>query len=77
MVFAVFLLVVVPLLDLAWNEPALGEGQGVHCPLHANPGVNLEPTPLVVTRSTELLPFIDTAAHFSLLGSLIFIPPRA
>lgn len=70
------LLVVVP-LDLARSEPTLAEGQHFHCQLHANPGVNLDPTPLVVTRSTELLPLTDTVAHFPLLGSPIFIPPRA
>lgn len=73
----VVLLVVVPLLDFAWNEPLLDQSPGVHCPLHANPGVALEPARPAVPRPEELLPLVTSPACRSLLGPSIFIPPRA
>jgi hypothetical protein len=76
-VLIALLLVGAPFVDLAWNEPALDGQQGVHCQLHANPAVTLEPAPLVVTRSSEFLSSSDPLARFALRGSSIFIPPRA
>lgn len=72
----VFLLIAVPFLDLAWNEPVLDQGQGVWCQLHANPGAALEPAPLLVTPSAALLPSTHAVQHFPLLGCSIFVPPR-
>ena len=77
LVLITLLLVGAPFVDIAWNEPALDGQQGVHCQLHANPGASLEPAPLVVTRSSELLSPSDALARFALRGSSIFIPPRA
>ena len=77
LVLIALLLVGAPFVDLAWNEPALDEQQGVHCQLHANPAVTIEPAPLVVTRSSEFLSPSDPLARFALRGSSIFIPPRA
>jgi hypothetical protein len=74
---ALTLLVVAPVLDLAWNEPALDEGQGMRCQLHANPVVALEPlSPLVALAAELLLPF-EPLDRFPLVSPLIFIPPRA
>lgn len=74
---ATFLLAVVPLLDLAWNEPQLDEGDGVYCQLHANPGVNLEPATPRVSSPAEMFPLTSPLARLPLRGSSIFIPPRA
>ena len=35
---------VMPALDLGWNEPKLAGHPGVPCPLHANPVVDVRPT---------------------------------
>jgi hypothetical protein len=77
LVFVAFLLVMAPLADLAWNEPALDAGQGTLCPLHANPGVAIERVSPTVARSSEPAPFSNPLRHFFLLSASIFIPPRA
>jgi hypothetical protein len=69
------LLVVVPFLDLGWNEPTLE--QGALCQFHANPGAAVGPAPLVVWHSADPLSPSDPVVHFALLSPSIFIPPRA
>jgi hypothetical protein len=71
------LLVGVPFVDFAWNEPALEAEQGARCQLHANPGASLEPAPLVVTCSFESFLPSDPLAQVPLRGASVFIPPRA
>ena len=71
------LLVVVPVADFAWTEPGLDGSHGVWCQLHANPGLAVEPESVFVERSA-ILPVPDCPAHYvPLLGSSIFVPPRA
>lgn len=75
-VLAILLLVVAPVLDLAWNEPTLDEGRGMRCQLHANPVMALEPlSPLVALPAELLLPF-EPLDRLPLVSPLIFIPPR-
>jgi hypothetical protein len=72
---ALLLLIVAPALDFAWVEPTLG--QGVLCQLHANPAVALEVVSPVVVAAAELLPPGEPLGRIPLVGSPIFIPPRA
>jgi hypothetical protein len=74
---AIVLLIIVPALDLAWNEPALDENQGARCQLHANPGVTLQPHSPVVALAAGLIGPSQACDHFPLIGPSIFIPPRA
>jgi hypothetical protein len=74
---AILLLVVAPVLDLAWNEPALDEGQGMRCQLHANPVMALEPLSPLVALAAELFLSFEPLDRFPLIGHSIFIPPRA
>lgn len=71
------LLVVVPVLDLAWNHASPDDAQGVRCPLHANPAVTALPTWPVAPGPLEFLVSSNLLAASSLLGPSIFIPPRA
>jgi len=71
------LLVVVPVLDLAWSEPRLDGSQGAGCQLHANPGVAFDSVSCSVSPPTASLSSSDAPTYLSLLGSSIFIPPRA
>src|SRR3989304_10075845 len=71
----ILLLVMVPSLDLAWNDSTLDESQGAYCQLHANPGVSLQPvSPVMVLSAERFLPF-QPLDRFPLIGSCIFIPP--
>lgn len=74
--FIVILLVMAPVLDLAWNEPALDQSPGARCQLHATPAVASEPAYLVVALAIEwLLPF-KSLDRSPLVSASIFIPPR-
>lgn len=72
----IILLAVMPVLDLAWNEPTLDQRQGARCQLHANPAAAFEPVCLVVVLAAGLfLPF-EPFDRSPLMGPSIFIPPR-
>lgn len=71
----VLLLVLVPALDLAWIEPTLD--QGGRCQLHANPAVAVGPPALIARSFAEPLLPSASAPRLPLLGSSVFIPPRA
>lgn len=71
------LLVVVPVLDLAWNHASPDEAQGARCQLHANPVVTFMPGSALVQGSPELLLTSSPLPWFSLLAPPIFVPPRA
>jgi len=71
------LLVVVPVVDLAWKHASPDDAQGARCQLHANPVVPLVPDSPFVPGSPELLRASSPPAPSSLLASSIFVPPRA
>jgi hypothetical protein len=73
---AILLLVVAPVLDFVWNEPALDEGRGMRCQLHSNPVTALEPGSHAVAFSSELPLPAERFDPIPLLASSIFIPPR-
>ena len=73
----IVLLLVVPALDLAWNEPALDETQSTRCQLHANPVMGGQPASPVVTLIADLLLPLESPDRLPLLGCSIFVPPRA
>lgn len=70
-----FLLLVVPLLDFAWNEPTLDESQGARCQLHSNPGIVLNPVS-VVQLSGEPLSQFESPSRLLFIPASIFVPPR-
>lgn len=75
-VLALFLLVAVPFLDLAWNEPQLGQSDDARCQLHANPPIGAEPMSLEVALVAEpFLPLVPPD-RVPLIGASIFVPPR-
>ena len=71
----ILLLVFVPALDLAGVEPTFD--QGGRCQLHANPAVVIRPASLIVSTSAKLPLVLPPLPRLPLLGSSIFIPPRA
>ncbi|MBI3327263.1 MAG: hypothetical protein HYZ81_11250 [Nitrospinae bacterium] len=75
--FFIILLVVLPALDLAWNEPVLDQPPGARCQLHATPAVACEPVGLVLGLAAELLLPFEALDHFPMVSPSIFIPPRA
>lgn len=73
---ALFLVVVVPALDLAWNEPLLDESQDARCQLHANPAMAFQPVSPVLPCAAEFLLDVEPLGRLPLFDPYIFVPPR-
>jgi hypothetical protein len=74
--FVAFLLVVVPVLDLALNDSVRDESRGIHCPIHANPVVTFHTVSPVPVLSPELLLPSEPRLCFPPASHSIFVPPR-
>jgi hypothetical protein len=68
-------LLVMPALDLAWNEPKAAEQQGTRCPLHANPIVVVCPLALDAAQESRPGDVVETLLRPQLYDTSIFIPP--
>jgi hypothetical protein len=69
-------ILVMPALDLAWNEPKAAERQGTRCPLHANPVVVGCPLAVDVGRDSEPGDVAGAPLRPQLYDASIFIPPK-
>ena len=74
--FLALVILVIPALDLAWNEWKAAEHHGVRCPLHANPvmaacPVVFDPGQIVVPG-----PVLGESHPPQLLALSIFIRPK-
>lgn len=69
-------LLVMPALDLGWNEPKLAERQEARCPLHANPVVVVCSATLDVAQAFEPGAVLGQLLRPQLLDASIFIPPK-
>ena len=67
---------VIPALDLGWNEPKLAGHPGMPCPLHANPAVGVCPAAFNVSPTSESGDVIDPPLRLPLLDASIFVPPK-
>jgi len=67
---------VIPALDLAWNEPKAAERQGIRCPLHANPAVVVSPLAADTSHDSEPGEVTGTPLRPQLYDTSIFIPPK-
>jgi hypothetical protein len=67
---------VLPALDLGWNEPRLAERQGTPCPFHANPVVDFCPTAIDVGLTSEPGEIVGPPLRPQLYDASIFIPPK-
>jgi hypothetical protein len=74
--FLALVILVMPALDLAWNEPRLAERQGAPCPLHANPVMVVCPAALDVGQAFEPGEVLGEPLRPQLYDASIFIPPK-
>ena len=76
--FAVLALVVLvmPALDLGWNEPKVAGHPGMPCPLHANPIVDICPATIDVGQTSEPREIVGSPLRPQLYDASIFIPPK-
>ena len=70
------IILVMPALDLGWNEPKLAGHPGVPCPLHANPVVDLCPAATDVGLTSESPEIVDPPLRLQLFDASIFTPPK-
>ena len=76
LVLLVLVILVLPALDLAWNEVKAAERQGTRCPLHANPIVVPGLLPGDVSQESEPGDVAVTPLRPQLYDASIFIPPK-
>jgi hypothetical protein len=69
-------ILVLPALDLGWNELRLAERQGPPCPFHANPVVDLCPAAIAVGQTSEPSEVVGPPLRPQLYDASIFIPPK-
>lgn len=67
---------VMPALDLAWNEPKAAERQGTRCPLHANPVVVVCPLVVDASQESKSGDVPDAPLRPQLYDASIFVPPK-
>ena len=72
----VLVILVIPALDLAWNETKAAERPGARCPLHANPVA--VGCPLAIDTGQESQPgdVIGARLRPQLVDTSIFVPPK-
>lgn len=69
-------ILVMPALDLAWNEPKVTERQATRCPLHANPVVIVSPPAVDAGQESEPDDVAKAPLRPQLCDASIFIPPK-
>lgn len=67
---------VLPALDLGWNELRLAERQGAPCPFHANPVVGFCLATIEVSLASEPGEVVGPPLRPQLYDASIFIPPK-
>ena len=70
------LILVMPALDLAWNEPKVAERQATRCPLHANPVVIVSPPAVAAGQESEPGDVVRAPLRPHLYDASIFVPPK-
>ena len=70
------MVLVLPALDLGWNELSLAERQGTPCPFHANPVVDLCAAAIDVGQISEPREVGGPPLRPQLYDASIFIPPK-
>lgn len=74
--FLALVILVLPALDLGWNELRLAERQGTPCPFHANPVVDLCPAAIDGGQTSEPGEVVGPPLRPQLYDASIFIPPK-
>ena len=69
-------ILVMPALDLAWNESRAAERQGTRCPLHANPVVVASPPTVDAGQESEPGDVAGPPIRSQPYDASIFIPPK-
>jgi hypothetical protein len=69
-------ILVMPALDLAWNDLKSAERQGTPCPIHANPVLVVCPAALDAGQVFEPGEVVGPPLRPQLYDASIFIPPK-
>ena len=76
LVFLVLVVLVLPALDLAWNELRLADRQGTPCPFHANPVLGACPAALETGQVSQPGEVLAEPLRPQLYDVPIFVPPK-